>query len=41
MVILLRKKKLIDYSPLIRHRNSPKRKRRRLIEGKKLPKKRN
>ena len=34
MIILLRKRQLIDYSSAIRHRNSPKRKRRRLLEGK-------
>src|ERR1700678_3854729 len=34
MIILLRKRQLIDYYSPIRHRNSPKRKRRRLVEGK-------
>jgi hypothetical protein len=34
MVIPLRKRKLIDYSPAIRPRSLPKRKKRRLLEGK-------
>jgi hypothetical protein len=41
MIILLRKRQLIDYHSPIRHRNSPKRKRRRLLEGKNSQKKRN